>query len=449
MCEIFGAYGWAEGLPMMKYLADHMLVNGVNQFVPHAFSPKFPDTDCPPHFYAKGNNPQHINFKYLMKYMKRISYILSGGTHKADVLVLYNAEGEWTGGEYEYYSKIAKILTQNQIDFDFVPCDIFANDEFSIDNDALKINNESYKALIVSYSEIFPEKIYRKFEEISAKWDNIYFIDKLPSHFENGKETSSSPLKELKKENMIEFLREKYNLRPMLDKAYPYLRFYHTEDDENNVFMFFNESINQKFCAELNLGISGEYVLYNPWDNTACKGKTTDGMITLNLDCTETAIIIFTQKEEKSFPERKEYIFEEICDIKYDIYTKSSADEDYVLYKKDTKAININAKDEIPDFCGFIRYEAEFDADAEFKFIEFDYIGEAGHLYINDIDCGCCISKPYRYCVADALKNGKNKLILDVTTNRAYKEKDRLSKYLLLQPTGVVGSVRLYAEKQD
>ena len=30
MVEFFGAYSWAEGLPLMKYLADHMMVRGIN-----------------------------------------------------------------------------------------------------------------------------------------------------------------------------------------------------------------------------------------------------------------------------------------------------------------------------------------------------------------------------------------------------------------------------------
>ena len=58
MCEIFGNYGWAEGVRLEKYLADHFLVRGVNYFVPHAFSGKaFPDPDCPPHFYAHATTP--------------------------------------------------------------------------------------------------------------------------------------------------------------------------------------------------------------------------------------------------------------------------------------------------------------------------------------------------------------------------------------------------------
>ena len=45
MCEIFGAYGWAEGTKMMKWLTDFMLVRGINHFVPHAYSMKFHDTE--------------------------------------------------------------------------------------------------------------------------------------------------------------------------------------------------------------------------------------------------------------------------------------------------------------------------------------------------------------------------------------------------------------------
>lgn len=46
MCEAFGAYGWVEGLKMMKWITDHMISHGVNLIVPHAFDPKeFPDWD--------------------------------------------------------------------------------------------------------------------------------------------------------------------------------------------------------------------------------------------------------------------------------------------------------------------------------------------------------------------------------------------------------------------
>ena len=96
MCEVFGAYGWAEGVRLEKYLADHFLVRGINYFVPHAFSAHpFPDPDCPPHFYAHGHNPQYRHFGCLMAYMNRVATLPSGGRHRVPAAVLYHGEAEW------------------------------------------------------------------------------------------------------------------------------------------------------------------------------------------------------------------------------------------------------------------------------------------------------------------------------------------------------------------
>lgn len=98
ICEIFGNYGWAEGVRLEKYLADHFMVRGINQFVPHAFSPApFPDPDCPPHFYAHGHNPQYRHFGKLMGYMNRVSTLISGGHRASCAAVLYHGEAEWAG----------------------------------------------------------------------------------------------------------------------------------------------------------------------------------------------------------------------------------------------------------------------------------------------------------------------------------------------------------------
>ncbi|MBQ7983853.1 MAG: hypothetical protein IJ302_09790, partial [Clostridia bacterium] len=123
MCEIYGAYGWAEGLKMMKWLTDLMLVRGINTYVPHAFTPKFPDPDCPPHFFAQGTNPQYARFAGLMKYMNRVCHIFNDGEHKVSAAVLYDAEAYWSGGKFMDTDKAARYLTEHQLDFDIVPTD--------------------------------------------------------------------------------------------------------------------------------------------------------------------------------------------------------------------------------------------------------------------------------------------------------------------------------------
>ena len=96
-----------------KYLIDHFLARGVNRFVPHAFSPKeFPDPDCPPHFYAHGNQMQYSHFGHVIRYMNRAAHLLSGGKYPAKTAVLYHADAEWAG---ENRSRLVRYCTENII----------------------------------------------------------------------------------------------------------------------------------------------------------------------------------------------------------------------------------------------------------------------------------------------------------------------------------------------
>ncbi len=130
VCEIFGAYGWESGVKNMKYLTDHFLVQGINHFVPHAFSPRpFPDPDSPPHFYNHGNDAQFHQFSRLMTYMNRMCHLFNGGTHEADVALLYHGESEWCG-DCMYDEKPARQMMEKQVDFDIVPSDVLEDSDY-------------------------------------------------------------------------------------------------------------------------------------------------------------------------------------------------------------------------------------------------------------------------------------------------------------------------------
>lgn len=148
MCEVYGAYGWSEGLRLMKWISDHMMVNGVNYFVPHAFTmKKFPDIDCPPHFYAHGNNPEFPYMKNLIEYSNRISSLLSGGQYKCSVGILYHAEAEWSGN-CMFFQKPARKLSENQIGFNIISGDMIVN-QIVLDNRKYVINHIEFTTLII------------------------------------------------------------------------------------------------------------------------------------------------------------------------------------------------------------------------------------------------------------------------------------------------------------
>ena len=164
MCEIFGAYGWAEGTKIMKYLMDHMLVRGINYYVPHAFSPKPNDTDCPPNFYDTGRNPQFEFFKRNMDYMNRMCYMLNDGKHISTCAILYDAENRWINKDFLPLEKIAKKLYDNLLDYDIIPVDYLDK----IENSSL--NGEKYNVLIVPYTEAIPEYIINKLKNADINY---------------------------------------------------------------------------------------------------------------------------------------------------------------------------------------------------------------------------------------------------------------------------------------
>lgn len=215
MCEIFGAYGWDEGVRMMKWLANHFLVRGVNYYVPHAFTGKaFPDPDCPPHFYAHGHNPQYRHFGLLMRYMNRIADIFDGGAPVIDCTVLYNAESYWMG-ETMYPQEPARKLAEAQREFLFWPVDA--------------LNRLPKRPLVVPACDHLPPAAVSWIEKNK---DDVLFVDRLPAEIASGNVVK------------LDALAGAISAHIGLSHHPVGLRVYHYRADEE-AYMFFNEDMTE------------------------------------------------------------------------------------------------------------------------------------------------------------------------------------------------------------
>ncbi len=162
LCEVFGAYGWGESIQEMLFLTNHMLVRGINMFIPHAFSPIFPNGDCPPHFYGNGKNPAFEGCCMLGRYMAAMCERFSGGRAYAPVAVLYDVEGEWSGRSFADMDGVAKVLMEHQINFVFLP------------EDKLDRIGE-YACLIVPYRQYVSRRTREQLREI-GETKKVYYI---------------------------------------------------------------------------------------------------------------------------------------------------------------------------------------------------------------------------------------------------------------------------------
>jgi hypothetical protein len=449
-CEVFGAYGWAEGLSLMKFIADHMLVRGVNHFVPHAFNPNpFPDPDCPPHFYANGHDPEYRYMGILFNYMNRMSHLLNGGKHIARVGLLYHAEAEWLGN-YMLFQKPARVLMQHQIDFDVIPIDYIMS--AALDKNRFVINNETFDILVIPYAEALPDEFLKKVRELAENGITVYFIDDYPSFNEKNERIDQSFLSKTYKIPLEQLgVQLKNHGTEFTTKTYePYLRYYHYQQPDGNIYMFFNEDPYKKIETTAILDTDKELVKYDAFMNEIVsfdqEHENHQVKFALHLYPNESLILIDKDHHEveKNIP--VEQGTKRRLDLMWTVEFAKA--EDYPVFKNRieiNELMNINKIKGMEFFAGFIKYTSFFDMvfeDGEY-ILDLGTVNEIAEVFINDRLAGAKICYPYQFSITNYLKSGQNKIEIIVVNNLGIQEQDYLSQYIPLRPAGMLGPVQI------
>ena len=283
MCEVFGAYGWAEGLPMMKWLMDFLLVRGINRFVPHAFSPDFPDPDAPPNFGAGGQDPQFQGFGLLMRYVNKVSHLLSGGEHRADVALLYHGEGEWMSGEDRMLvQEPARVLYDSHLCYDIV-CSDDLSAAGEVENGRVRVRGESYSCLVVPFAKFLPNKLLRKLEALSQQGGTVLYVNGLPEKISDRDNSSINNrgtfVVEL--ETLAGYIHRHFSSWIAVEGDCPLLRHFYTVRGGQHIFFFFNEATDRQAKALVKFPIQGEYLTLDLLGGESSLGYTEDGCINL------------------------------------------------------------------------------------------------------------------------------------------------------------------------
>nr|WP_275983992.1 glycosylhydrolase-like jelly roll fold domain-containing protein [Paenibacillus hamazuiensis] len=458
MCEVYGAYGWAEGLKLMKWITDHMLVRGVNYFVPHAFTQKaFPDPDCPPHMYASGKNPQYRHYKHLNRYMNRISHLISGGRHVATAAVLYHAEAEWSG-ESMYFHKPVKKLMQHQIDCDVLPVDVLV-ETASVKAGKLHVNREDYECLIVPYAEALPAAMVRRLLHFAEQGIAVRFVDGLPLRSSEGDDISAELSSLANHRNVklaaLDKLAQEliadghYDIR--VEKYEPYLRNYHYAHKNLDVFMFFNEHPHQTIHTEIVLPIEGDVYAYDAFLNRliGLNVKKVNGANKVQLDLHPyESVVLLHGPDLEGYTAPPRYTISSDIELKGE-WTVSTADaEHYPQFEewgKLTNLTNMSGPDYLPRFTGTFRYETEFEwnGPANQAHLDLGEVYETAEVWMNGEHAGVRICPPYRLEINGLIRKGKNKLVIEVTNTLAKDQRDFLSAFAQQEPSGLIGPIRV------
>ena len=438
MCEIFGAYGYGEDSSLMKFLMDHMLVRGINRFVPHAFSSKFPDRDCPPHFGAEGKDPSFEAFSALMKYTNKACHLLEGTVHKANAAVLYHVDGEWAS-RFCNASTMTPILTRlydAHIDYDILPLDIL-RESASISEGKLAVNNELFDCLIVPYADHMPRSMLKILENLKNTDLPVWFVHSLP-------ENATFDAEVIDEDDIVARMRSLGMVDVAVEDGFPKLRIYHCTRDDTHIFMFFNEDYKKTAATTVTLPCIGDYARLDILTDLYSSGSTEDGTIELNLLPGQSEIVIFGDKA--GLPCKP--VLSDTVSLEPDFLLELAECDDLTGYEscgRYASFFNINARDFKPGFSGKMRYTFKFNAEKRNGrvFIDLGRVGQNAEITLNGVPCGIRISAPYLYEITDAVGDGENEAVVVVSNTLAGKARDRFSKYLQLAPSGMLGGVCL------
>lgn len=439
MCEIFGAFGWSEGLSMTKWMADHMLVGGINWFVPHAFTEKaFPDPDCPPHFYAHGMNPQYRYMRVVFDYMNRVCHLLNGGRAAVDNAVLFPAEGEWAGG-YRDYGVIGKLCLTHQIPYELVCVD--ALETASVSQGRLQVGEASYRTLLVDHIDLLPDHVLAQLERLYRQGACVRFV----GHAAKGLDGASAPsVPVIQDEELLPLLRE--GAACAAREYQPWLRCYKYLQEDMTVYLLVNSSMNHRLDTAVLVEEAPAYVWYHAEDNTLEAAQPDQrGWLPLSLDRGESVILLAGRQEalpgEGDLPFRPELSGErrELSGA----WSISLAD-----YREQERFQPLCVTDQLedisskePGFSGIIRYETAFEGPA--RMIDLGRAFEGVEVLVNGRSAGVRVGYPYRYDVSALAGEGENQLTVLAATSLGDALGDDLSKQRPFSPEGILGSVML------
>lgn len=435
MCEAFGAYGWNEGLKLMKWLTDHLISRGINTLVPHAFDPKeFPDWDCAPHFYAHGNNPQFRYFRTFTDYANRLLTLFNGGQTRARAGVLYNGMLEWAGTCMPV-EKVLRELTEQQIDADIVSEDYL--DTAKILDGKLVINEVAFDVLFVPQAARIPGVLKEKLDRLAAQGVKIIYIGK-----DMGLDGIAAACEDIREIRLSQPFRE--------------IVYYHYRKAGQDVLMLFNENIVETFEGDVRFsdGILPEaegrvLYRYDAFRDSYCEVACAEGRIHLSLAPYESAVFVYRERvaefaQSLVNPGTMQRVKNPFSGWKLSF---ASAKE-YPAFTEIPGETEVKPLNTIPGFenvTGTAAYETRFEKpEGRRLLLDLGTAYEVAEVFVNDASAGIRICPPYRFDITELLSDGENRLRIEITNTVGASVRDGLSQYLVIEPFGLTDELGLW-----
>lgn len=194
--EAMGGAGWQFTLQSARYGFNLLAAYGINFFIPHLFHyaqdrPENVD-DWPNSWFFR--NPFWKYYKTFADHGSRLSYLLTGGEHVADVAVLFPITSLWAGAGAGSTEGTVEMLVAAQIDCDIIDPDSLVRGKIVRDGlmdveragtqiprgTRLEVGTNRYRVIVLPAVRCIRRDVARKLREFAAAGGTLLVHDRWP-----------------------------------------------------------------------------------------------------------------------------------------------------------------------------------------------------------------------------------------------------------------------------
>lgn len=456
--EAFGAYGWSQGMRMLKWVGDWHIVNGISVLSPHAFTMKHNDPDCPAHFNRMSGNPQWRHYGEWARQFGVTQQIVAATGAEYDAAVLYTAESAWVG-QAQNVGPVVRTLETNQVSSVVLPYETLQQKP-DVRGGAWWVNGQTLRSVILPSVQYVPAYVAGRLLELANAGVRVIVLEAWPAASTDGRddETVSLAVSRLKAaKNVVltttpEMPAHLGQRNIQLSRTEPALMAALRTGQDGGWLLLHNRSLQGEVAARVNLRESPPHAAlldvstgqrFSVAYERAGSGLSIDvripayGLWVLHLTATPSKVDrmpVYRQSE----PVAAEWEVSKAVDDsgeKFERIGPRAALEDWRTWPG------------MGSYAGTVRYRATFNLQAVGGAIGLDAgrVEEVADLYVNGQRIGARINPPYLWDITFAMKAGANEIRIDVTNTASARWPDSFSHGDAA--SGLLGPVRIVRER--
>jgi hypothetical protein len=353
------------------------------------------------------------------------------------------------------FQKPVRRLMEAQLDCDVIPADILEDSGTEVCRGKLSIQDRDYGSLVIPYCDHIPEPVVRFVSQAAGSELPVYMLEALPLSDTCGRQLPEAFVRSVTVvplEELACLIRSNQEMEINISGEFPDLRFMCYRQEDGKVYMFMNESTDQRIGTKAVIcnGQYGSIGIYDAQDNVILYRSICDNTFDLTLEPGQAVFILLEHEpspEERPYVESdSEFLLSDMLALDLDWTVSTAEVQQYPSFaerwklKKGEPLPNLNSPGYDTGFSGYFRYEGTFELekapDGRYR-LRFPGISDCARVLINGCDSGMIIGSPYSRDVSRYVQNGFNKITVEGSNTLVWKVRDGASTHLQLEPTGI------------